>query len=107
MDLEFSRFMDWSEGQKKQFFNIKPSDEPDSIRPMSTGPGAPASWDWRDHGAVTSVKQQGSCGSCWSYSATAQYESMMILFDNKVRDLAEQFALQCDSYSTGCQGGWT
>ena len=56
-----------------------------------------------------SVKDQGSCGSCWAFSATAAFESRYALHkgDKKVDSLyAEQELVDCDTQSHGCNGGW-
>lgn len=62
--------------------------------------------NWRDRGAVTSVKNQGSCGTCWSFSTTAMVESSLILKDEASLDLdlSEQYLLECTPYSTCDQG---
>ena len=41
--------------------------------------GNPASLDWRDQGAVTVAKMQGTCGTCWSFATVAMAESSLIL----------------------------
>jgi cathepsin F len=68
----------------------------------------PASIDWRDHGVVTPVKDQGDCGSCWAFSATETIESAWIKAGKSTADklaLAPQQLVDCDHFALGCNGG--
>jgi len=73
-------------------------------------PGAPASFDWRDKGGVTPVKDQGQCGSCWAFSATEATESAWILKGKATPstiNLSPQQIVDCDTTDAGCNGGRT
>jgi len=67
--------------------------------------GAPASVDWRDEGAVNAVKNQGQCGSCWAFSATAAEEGHQFIQGGYLFSLSEQQLVDCDKVSHGCEGG--
>ena len=66
----------------------------------------PASVDWRTKGAVNAVKDQGQCGSCWAFSATAAVEGAYAIKTGNLLSLSEQQLVDCDTQSQGCNGGW-
>ncbi|OQS02482.1 cathepsin, cysteine protease family C01A [Thraustotheca clavata] len=75
---------------------------------MLTNNGAlPDEWDWRQHGGVTPVKDQGHCGSCWTFGTTGALEGQYYKKANQTVRLSQQNLLDCswDEGNNACNGG--
>ena len=76
-----------------------------SIKPHYKSGPAPESHDWREHGAVSPVRNQGMCGSCWAFSAIGNIESQYALKTGNIAQFSEQQLVDCDKVDQGCNGG--
>jgi len=111
MDLEpeeFSRLYKMPKLSQQQRpekdFNTteKPSDPVVNCNPT------PTTWDWGSCGVVTSVRNQGQCGSCWAFSATETIESYCILAGAQSQFYSVEQIVDCDTAGEdqGCNGGF-
>ncbi|XP_007518834.1 cathepsin F [Erinaceus europaeus] len=104
-----TKFSDLTEEEFRTIYlNPLLKEEPSTkMRPAkSVGNSAPPEWDWRDKGAVTNVKDQGMCGSCWAFSVTGNVEGQWFLKQGALLSLSEQELLDCDKLDKGCMGGF-
>lgn len=108
--------MDWTNDEFRklngQIPDTNKSDKPQSAEAsnLRLSPPLPASVDWRTKNALTPVKNQGSCGSCWAFSAVETLESREFLKAGKpLTVLSEQMLVDCEHLGKpkdqGCGGG--
>lgn len=103
-----TQFMDLTPAEfKAQYLTYKPSAEPANRVSLEIDGPMAATVDWRTKGAVTPVKDQGQCGSCWAFATTEAIESYSFLSAGKLVSLSPQQITSCDKVDQGCNGGNT
>ena len=105
--MGFTKFMDLTaEEFKARYLSTKIQATANHTKILPTT-NVPASVDWRTKGAVSAVKDQGQCGSCWAFSTTGSLESLAFLSGKGLQSFSEQQLVDCSTTqgNQGCNGG--
>ncbi|KAJ3437446.1 cysteine proteinase [Anaeramoeba flamelloides] len=101
-----NQFSDWTRDEYLSILPNMPLQYSDA--PVWDNEEAPtaATVDWRQKGAVTPVKDQGQCGSCWSFSTTGTMEGRDFIDTGILNSYSESMIVDCDGDCYGCNGCW-
>ncbi|KAK9876792.1 hypothetical protein WA026_015030 [Henosepilachna vigintioctopunctata] len=110
--MGINKFSDWTDSEFDSFVNgglVNASTPLKGNNYFERSPNfvAPNTFDWRDHGIVTPVKDQGSCEGCWAFSATGGLEGAYAIKTGKLISLSEQNLIDCshNGGNGGCKTG--
>merc|ERR1712137_1240081 len=95
---------------RAQYLTLKPENQAGSQAYLGkhtySGADLPDEIDWSTKAAVSPVKDQGSCGSCWAFSAVGGLEGRAAIATGNLQQFSEQQLVDCDhNGDQGCNGG--
>jgi C1A family cysteine protease len=102
-----NQFSDWSHEEYKSILGLKMTTENAEVATFDTTNLA-SEVNWVTAGAVTAVKDQGQCGSCWSFSTTGSTEGAHFVATGELKSFSEQQLVDCATgiyLNMGCNGG--
>ena len=106
---EFSAYLGYSK-KYESVSNLRGNSMKGEFASFASFASLPLSIDWVENGAVTNVKDQGQCGSCWSFSTTGALEGAYYIKYGDLVSFSEQQLVDCDNLKNGgkdhgCNGG--
>jgi cathepsin L len=107
--LGVNHMADWTETEFKTLLGYKKhlprnTEVEDRLTPSIPVNALPAHVDWREKNIITAVKDQGQCGSCWTFATAETVESHYALHTGYLTDLSEQQILDCTPNPNQCGG---
>ena len=106
--LGHNHMSDWTHEERKSLNGLKPELREREYAPVWLEPSNADGVNWVEKGAVTDVKNQGSCGSCWSFSTTGALEGAHFIATGSLESYSEEQLVECDYgilKNMGCNGG--
>ena len=101
-----NKFSDWSDDEYMSILNDVAPVYDENVEFAEVLPETPnGTKDWRNEGAVTGVKDQGGCGSCWAFSASGGLEGAWQIKSGQLISMSEQLSVDCVTTCSGCNGG--
>ena len=105
--LGHNQFSDWTHEEYRSLLGLREGLQQENVVVFNAD-ALPESVNWVEAGAVTGVKNQGSCGSCWSFSTTGAMEGAHFVATGELLSFSEQQLVDCATgryLNMGCNGG--
>ncbi|KAL5552727.1 hypothetical protein UlMin_040128 [Ulmus minor] len=104
-DMTNHEFVRFYAGSKVSHYRVLHGERPITGFMHENTSDLPPFVDWRKKGAVTGIKDQGNCGSCWAFSAVVAVEGINQIKTKELLSLSEQELVDCNKKNRGCEGG--